>query len=97
MALSVLEDECSVDTVAGTIVLTTDETDSTKAFPELEGMAARNLAIQTASSMGLPDPRISGNVDVFMVDAAGDPVAGTISKRKKFTFRAAIPVTKRLA
>jgi hypothetical protein len=97
MALEAILDLCDVDTTGGTIVVTTDTEDTKEAYAELESMAARNLAIKTAAEMGLPDPRISGSVDIFSVNAdTGDELITSIPAGVKVSVRAAIPVTRRL-
>ena len=97
MALEAIDDLCEVDTTSGTIVLTTDKADATAAYSELESMESRNMAIKVAAEMGLPDPRISGNVDIFAIDAdTGEEIVLTVPAGAKVAFRASIPVTRRL-
>jgi hypothetical protein len=97
MALEAVSDKCEVDTTGGTIVLSTDRVGASAAYPELEGMAARNMAIKVASELGLPDPRVSGNVDIFAVDTnTGEEILRDVPEGANVQFRASIPVTKRL-
>ena len=97
MALETVSDLCKVDTTSGTIVLSTDKGDAGSAYPELESMEARNMAIKIAAELGLPDPRISGNVDVFAIDTnTGDEILINVPEGAKVEFRASIPVTRRL-
>jgi|TARA_R110000824_G_scaffold171397_3_gene348936 hypothetical protein len=97
MALKTIEDLCTVDAVGGTIVVSSDAEESTAAHAELGSMEARNLAIKTAASLGLPDPRISGSVDIFSINAkTGEELEGLVPSDTSLEFRASIPVTQRL-
>ena len=97
MALEVISDLCEVDTTGGTIVVATDAVESNAAYPELESMDARNLAIKTAAGLGLSDPRISGNVDIAAVDAeTGEALILNVPPGTNVRWQASIPVTRRL-
>ena len=97
MALEVISDLCEVDNTGGTIVVATDAVEGNAAYPELESMEARNLAIKTAAGLGLSDPRISGNVDISAVDSkTGEDLIVTVPPGTQVRWQARIPVTRRL-
>ena len=97
MALKTIEDLCSVDTTGGTIVVSSDAEAPGAAHAELGSMQARELAIKTASTLGLPDPRVSGSVDIFSINAkTGEELVGMVDSSVTLEFRASIPVCRRL-
>lgn len=97
MAVFVVEHLGSVDPVAGTgvIVVSSDQLSSTVAYPELQGPAARRAALMRAAQLGLPDPRVNGNVSVYPVDADGKEILDP-KKQKVASFQCDVPVTRRL-
>ena len=91
--ITVLTDVSSVDTNAGRIILESDAT-GVQAYAELQGPDARRLAVKAASDMGLPDPRVSGSVDIYPVDKEGNEI--TDLKIPVDKIRGEVPVTRRL-
>lgn len=97
MALKPIEDLCSVDTTGGTIIVSSDAEAPGAAHAELGSMQARQLAIKTAATLGLPDPRVSGNVDIFSINAkTGEELVGLVDSDVTLEFRASIQVCGRL-
>lgn len=79
----------------GHIVLESD-LPGPEAIEELQGTKARELAIQEAARMGLPDPRINGSVETFAIDADKRTVKD-YARQEATGFRGIVPVTRRLA
>ena len=97
MALEVISDMCEVDNNGGIIVVATDAVEGNAAYPELESMEARKLAIKTAAQMGVSDPRIGGNVDIVAVDAkTGEDIIVNVPQGAKVRWQARIVITPRL-
>lgn len=97
MAIYVVDDPelTKVDDTAGVIVIRSDRLEGNLAYPELQGPAARRAALMKAAQMGLPDPRVNGNVSVYPVDADGKEVVDP-RKQKVAAFQCDVPVTRRL-
>lgn len=95
MAIYVIDELSKVDDTAGVIVIRSDREEGNLAYPELQGPAARRAAIMKAAKLGLPDPRINGNVSVYPVDEEGDEVVDP-RKQKVVAFQCDVPVTRRL-
>ena len=95
MAVFVLDELSTVDDTAGVIVVCSDRLEGNLAYPELQGPATRRAALMKAAQLGLPDPRVNGNVSVYPVDAEGNEVVDP-RKQKVAAFRADVPVTRRL-
>jgi len=97
MAIYVVEDPklTKVNDTSGTIVIRSDRLEGNLAYPELQGPAARRAAISKAAQMGLPDPRVNGNVSVYPVDKNGDEVTEPL-KQKVAAFQCDVPVIRRL-
>lgn len=96
MGLHIITDENATrhDGTQGLITLESD-LEGPNAIDELSSVAARNMAIRHAGTMGLADPRINGHYAPFPVDAENKEV--TLNDvRPVRAYRAEIPVTRRL-
>jgi len=93
--LKIVEDQCEFTADNGVVIMASDESDSNKSFPELDGIAARNEALRYAAQQGLADPRMNGGVDKFPVDAEGNEV-GPMSTTPVDHYAARYPVVRKL-
>jgi hypothetical protein len=95
MAIYVVDELSKVDDTQGVIVIRSDRQESNFAYPELQGPAARRVAIMKAAQLGLPDPRASGSASVYPVDEEGREIVDP-RKQKVAAFQCDVPVTRRL-
>lgn len=93
MSVRVISEKSALTTAGGTVVVESDR-EGADAYTELAEPAARNLAIQYAATQGVPDPRISGNVRTYPVDAAGTELSAP--GQKFVAIRADVPITRKL-
>jgi hypothetical protein len=95
MTLSVISIDIDSKMNKGIVKIATDEKDTVRAYEELKGMDARNLAITTAATKGMPDPRVNDSVSVIAVDEAGQPIADP-KTQKLAGFHGTIPVIRKM-
>ena len=93
MTIQVVTDKCKVNDSSGVIVLESTAKGA-EAYTELQGPDAKRAAIRAAVDLGLADPRVSGTVDTYPVDAAGEEI--TAITEGVAAIRADVPVTRRL-
>lgn len=100
MALSVNEELSQIGDIQGTVVVETDKIGA-EAYSELESPDCRRKALIYAASKGLASPGVNGNVEMYPIDGGGkeidilDPKA--VKNIKVAGFRAAVPVTRKIA
>lgn len=95
MALKYVSHEFDAVLKGGSVLLESDERDANRAYAELLGVDARNLAIKTAAVNGMSDPRINGNPAIVLVDPEGKPITDP-KNQKVGAYRARIDVIKKL-
>jgi hypothetical protein len=100
MALSVNEELSTIGDVQGTVMVDSDSP-GPLAYTELESPECRRKALMFAASKGLASPGINGNVETFPIGEDGKEIDAedieALKKTKVAGFRAAVPVTRKIA
>ena len=111
MGLKVIADASKFtdDNGQGVVVIECDRTtDFNVAIEELQGIAARNLAIKFAAERGMGDPRINGSIGYpyavnsqgrsleMVKDEAGNSLPPQHPLMQPAKYRTDVPVTRRL-
>lgn len=95
MALGIVQ--VQHDGTTGVVTLQSDNKNGSLAIQELQGGAAKNLAIETAAKEGLPDPRVSMGASMapYAVDEKGETVSNPV-EQKVAAYRIDISLTRKL-